>query len=191
MDRAQKALQRGQWMQDPVNAACLLFTPQQPLRLITLLDDLAAAAAGSSLGSADILGDMVAANLGRIPYLSAAISSSIKLCGSTAAQFEQYTYSCPQLAASEAPNSAGWSADCTSAVGSVCSAACSADAQGTGYKAECVLRGDAAGWDVSGACQSEWRPNIRGKLPHMLVSLSISSFKPYRQCCRCAFIGCS
>uniref|UniRef100_A0A383WMC0 Peptidase C1A papain C-terminal domain-containing protein n=1 Tax=Tetradesmus obliquus TaxID=3088 RepID=A0A383WMC0_TETOB len=75
---------------DKQDTNCLLFTAQQPMRLVKLVDDLyslslAAYEAGKAatwLNEAVILGDIVAANLG-LPSLSAASKGPFKLCGQT------------------------------------------------------------------------------------------------------------
>jgi hypothetical protein len=156
IDEALTALQRGEWVVDPTDGSCLLFTPQQPLRLLKLLDYLAAAAgaANAGLGSAEILADIVSSNLGLLPDLSAATTGPMKLCGSTAAQFKPLTYSCEPLGSEEAPYSVGWSGDCTAdqGVGSVCYAACAGNAQGPGYTAQCVIEDDFPSWRLAGNC---------------------------------------
>lgn len=75
---------------DKQDTNCLLFTAQQPMRLVKLVDDLyslslAAYEAGKAatwLNEAVILGDIVAANLG-LPSLSADSKGPFKLCGQT------------------------------------------------------------------------------------------------------------
>lgn len=61
-----------------------------------------------------------------------------------------------------APNSAGWDESCAgSLIGSTCSAACGADATGSGYVARCS---DNNTWTVvSGSCQGRLR--LLAKLP--------------------------
>lgn len=72
------------------DSSCVLFTPQQPMRLVKLIDDLyrlslAAFEASSMtyvLDEAVILGDIVAYNLG-LRSLSAASKGPFKICGRT------------------------------------------------------------------------------------------------------------
>lgn len=75
---------------DKQNTSCLLFTPQQPMRLVKLLDSLfslslAAYEAGKTaelFKEEVILGDLVAANLG-LTSLSAASKGPFRICGQT------------------------------------------------------------------------------------------------------------
>lgn len=67
-------------------SACLLYTPQQPQRLVKLMDDLtaladtAAVSPGMRLRKADVLADLVASNLGTARKLSAASRGPFRLC---------------------------------------------------------------------------------------------------------------
>jgi hypothetical protein len=69
---------------DPAKPECVIYTPKKPQRLLQLVDDLVIIAVTNTtmrIGKADILGGVVASNLGYMRSLSAASTGPFWLCG--------------------------------------------------------------------------------------------------------------
>lgn len=73
---------------DTTKPGCILLTPKQPLRLVKLVDDLAALAAALTtpqkpIAPSRLYADVVTSNLGYVRDLSANSRGPFRLCGST------------------------------------------------------------------------------------------------------------
>jgi hypothetical protein len=69
---------------DPARPECVLYTPKKPQWLLQPVDDLVVIAVTTTtmgIGNADILGDVVASDLGYLRSLSAASTGPFRLCG--------------------------------------------------------------------------------------------------------------